>query len=112
MEKNTVLWIPGIIRKISILLFLLTTVVFLAFIIGNFQEFLDSTQIILLNIFELLAGVFIITGIYHIIIIITVMIKFKSSGFISLGITIAGEVLIISFFLLANIIIAITKTVT
>ena len=104
-------WIPGIIRKVSILLFLLTTVVFLTFIIGNFQEFLDSTQLILLKIFELFAGIFIMLGIYNIIIIISVMIRFKSFEFISLGITLAAEAVVISFFLLANIIIAITITV-
>ncbi len=111
MEKNTVFWIPGIIRKVSILLFLLTTVIFLTFLIGNFQEFLDSTQLILLNIFELFAGIFIMSGIYHIIILIANMIRFRSNAFLSLGITLAGEAIVISFFLLANIIIAVTKTV-
>ena len=111
MKKNTGFWIPEIIRKISILLFLLTAVVFLTFVIGNFQEFLDSTQLLLLNIFEIVAGVFILSGIYHIIITTAVMISSKSHAFISLGITLAGEAIVISFFILVNMIIAITKTV-
>ncbi|MCK5200650.1 MAG: hypothetical protein KAR21_19985 [Spirochaetales bacterium] len=111
MERNTVLWIPGVIRKISILLFYITAVVFLIFLIGSFQEFLDSTQLILLNIFEIVAGVFILSGIYHIIITTAVMISSKSHAFISLGITLAGEAIVISFFILVNMIIAITKTV-
>lgn len=111
MEKITGFWIPGIIRKISILLFLITAVVFLIFIIGSFQEFLDSTQLILLNIFEIVAGTFIITGIYHIIIMSVVMIRSKSYKLISLIITITGEFIVISFFLLANMISAVTKAV-
>ena len=111
MEKNTVFWIPGIIRKISVLLFFLTTVVFLTFLIGNFQEFLDSTLLILLNIFEIVAVTFLISGIYHIIFITAGMIKSKSHAFISLGTTLAGEAIVIFFYLLANMIIEITKTV-
>ncbi len=111
MQKITVFWIPGIIKKISVFLFLLTAVVFITFIIGNFQEFLDSTQLILLNIFEIIAVTFIISGIYHIIFTIFMMIRSGSQAFISLGITLAGEAIVISFFLLSNIIIAVTKTV-
>ena len=111
MEKNTVLWIPGVIRKISILLFYITVVIFLIFLIGSFQEFLDSTQLILLNIFEIVAGAFIVTGIYHIIIISVMMVRSKSRKIISLLITIAGEFIVIFFFLLVNMISAVTKTV-
>ena len=111
MERNTVLWIPGVIRKISILLFYITAVVFLIFLIGSFQEFLDSTQLILLNIFEIVAGAFIVTGIYHIIIISVMMVRSKSRKIISLLITIAGEFIVIFFFLLVNMISAVTKTV-
>lgn len=100
-----------VIRKLSILLFLITAVVFLIFIIGSFQEFLDSTQLILLNIFEIVAGTFIITGIYHLIITTVLMIRSRPHTFISLIITITGEFIVISFFLLANMISAVTKTV-
>ncbi len=111
MEKITEFWIPGIIRKISILLFLITTVVFSVFVIGSFQEFLDSTQLILLNIFEIVAGTFIITGFYHLIIISVLMIRTKSHTFISLAIIVAGEFTVIFFYLLANMISAVTKAV-
>ena len=104
-------WIPGIIRKLSILLFLLTAVIFLIFIIGSFQEFLDSTQLIILDIFEIVAGTYIITGIYHMIIISVLMIRSRSNKVISLIIAIAGEFIVISFFLLANMISAVTKAV-
>ena len=103
--------ISAIIREITILLFLLSAVVFLTFVIGNFQEFLDSTQLILLNIFEILSGMFILLGMYHIIVTITLMIKYKSHYFVRLGIIVAGEIIVIFLFLLANIINTITKTV-
>ena len=111
MQKITVFWIPELIKKISVFLFLITAVVFLTFVIGNFQEFLDSTQLILLNIFEIISVIFIISGIYHIIFTIIRMIRFRSHEFISLGIAFVGEAIVISFFLLSNIIIAVTKTV-
>lgn len=111
MQKTTVFWLPEIVRKISVFLFLITAVVFITFIIGNFQEFLDSTQLILLNIFEIIAVAFIISGIYHIIFTIVIMIRSGSQAFISLGVTLAGEAIVISFFILSNIIIAVTKTV-
>ena len=111
MQKITVFWIPGTIKKISVFLFLLAAVVFIIFIIGNFQEFLDSTQLVVLNIFEIIAAAFIISGIYHIIFTIVMMVRSRTQEFISLGITLAGEAIVISFFLLSNIIIAVTKTV-
>lgn len=111
MENSAVFWIPGIIRKISILLFLITTVVFLIFLIGSFQGFLDSTQLILLDIFEIVAGIFILTGFYHLIIISVLMIRTKSHTFISLAIIVAGEFIVIFFYLLVNMISAVTKAV-
>ena len=79
MAKRTELWIPVIIRKITLLSFILGSLVFVTFIIGNFQEFLDSTQIILLSIFELLAVIFIILDSYHFIFTVFGIVKKKSS---------------------------------
>lgn len=112
MYKNTVFWIPEIIRKIFILLFILSSVVFMTFVIGNFQGFLDYTQLVLLNIFDFLAIIFIILGVYYIIYTIIGLIKFKSGKYLTLGLIITGEVIIISVYLLSKMIVAVTKTVS
>lgn len=111
MSKNTVFWLPGIIKKISILLFILSSVVFMTFVIGNFQGFLDITQLVLLNIFELIAIVFIIFGIYHLIFTIMGLKSLKSGGYVTLGLILSGEVIIISVYLLVKMISAVTQTV-
>ena len=111
MNKNRVLWLPGIIKKISILLFILSIMIFMTFVIGNFQEFLDYTQLILLNIFELIAIIFIIVGVYHFIFTIFGIIKLKSGKYFTLAFIIFGEGIIISIYLLAKMISAVTQTV-
>lgn len=92
-------------------MFVLSSIVFITFIIGNFQGFLDSTQLMLLNIFELIAIVFIIVGIYHLIFTIIGIIRMKSREYITLGLTIFGEIFIISVYILVKMIDSITQTV-
>ncbi len=111
MRKNTDFWVPGIIKKVSILLFILSSVVFMTFVIGNFQGFLDSTQLILLNIFGFTAIIFIIVGIYHIIFTVIGIFKFKSGKYITLIIMIIAEVIIISVYLLVKMITAVSQSV-
>lgn len=111
MTKNSIFWLPGIIKKISILLFILSSVVFMTFIIGNYQGFLDSTQLMLLDIFEFIAIIFIIFGIYHGIFTIIKIIRLKSKDFLTLGFILSGEGIIISTYLLVKMISAVTQTV-
>ena len=111
MRNNKIFWLPGIIQKIFILLFLLSSIVFLTFVIGNFQGFLDSTQLILINIFELIAVVFVFVGIYHLIFTIIGIIQLKSKEYITLGLTILGELFIISVYILVKMIDIVTQSV-
>lgn len=111
MRKNTVIWIPDVIKKISFLLFILSSVVFMTFVIGNFQEFLDSTQLILLNIFGFTAIMFIILGIYHIIFTIIGIFKLKSRKYLTLVFMISAEGIMISVYLLVKMITAVSQSV-
>ena len=111
MWKISELWLPGLIKKISLFLFLMTSVVFMTFIIGNFQEFLDSTQILLLKIFEISAGSFILTGLYHIILTFFNIINRRPNAILSMVVMVIGEVVVVSFYILTNLIFAVTRTV-
>ncbi|MCK5674202.1 MAG: hypothetical protein KAH95_12545 [Spirochaetales bacterium] len=112
MRKNTVFWIPEVIEKIFLLLFILSSVVFMTYGIGNFQGFLDSTQLVLLNIFEIIAIILIIVGIYNIIFTTIKIIKLKSKKYIRLGLIISAEVIIIAVYLLVKMISAVSKSVS
>ena len=109
---DSAVWLPKIIRRISQLLFITALLVFSTFIIGNLQGFLDITQFILLNIFEITALIFIVSGLYHIIISIVFLIKGLSKNYAGIILTIAAEILIIIMFILVNIIISLAKTVS
>ena len=111
MNKIELFWIPVIVKKMTFLLFILATVVFTTFIIGNFQEFLDLTQLLLLNIFEFIAILFIIVGVYHIFFLIYGIVQLKSKEYINLGIIIVGEVVIILLYIVVKIIDVFTRSV-
>jgi len=111
MNKIELFWIPVIVKKISVLLFILATVVFSTFIIGNFQEFLDSTQLLLINIFEFIAILFIIVGVYHMFFLLYRIVRLKSKEYVNLAIILVGEILVIFIYILIKIIDVFTKSV-
>jgi len=111
MNKLKVFWIPVVIKKTSILLFILASIVSITFFIGNFQEFLDSTQLLLLNILGFLAILYIIIGFYNIIFTMIGLIKFKSREYINLVLILTGEVFIITIYILVKTITIVTRSV-
>lgn len=112
MHKINESWIPLLINKITTFLFILAFIVFITYIIGNFQIFLDSTQLILLHIFESISIIFILIGFYHIFFSIMDIINVQSKKkIINIGLIITGELIIISIYILVKLIIVITKTV-
>lgn len=111
MNKLKILWIPVFLKKTSILLFILSSIVLITFLIGNFQEFLDSTQLILLNILGFITVIYIIISFYNIIFSIIGLIKFKSKEYLNFAIIITGEVFIIAIYILVKMIIIVTRSV-
>jgi hypothetical protein len=111
MNKLKIFWVPVVIKKTSILLFILASIVLITFFIGNFQEFLDSTQLLLLNILGLLAILYIIIGFYNIIFTIIRLIKFKSREYLNFGLIITGEIFIIIIYILVKMISIVTISV-
>jgi hypothetical protein len=111
MNKINNYWIPIYIKKLSLFLFILASVIFITYSIGNFQEFLDSTQLVLLNTFGLISLFFIIITLYNIFFVIMDIIKFKSGKYISLGLLIIGEIIIIFLYIFVKIITTVTLSV-
>ncbi len=65
-KQRDILWIQSIIHKSFLLFFLFQILVFFFFIMGNFQNFADSTQVLLLKIQKVSGVLFILFTLYNI----------------------------------------------
>lgn len=75
---NSANFIVFIARKVFIFLFLSIVILLFLYILGNRQEFLDSTQIFILKLILYTSSLSVITGIILIASYLTVSIKIKS----------------------------------
>ena len=107
-EKN-IIWLPDIINKITLFTFMLSILILLTFLAGNKQGFIDSTQTLLLRVFRTTAIVFIVTGVYNVIISFAVLIRSRRLYSFRLIMTILGEGVMITSFLGTSGILAIIK---
>jgi len=64
-EKSSNLWLPIVIGRFCVFLFSVTLVVVLLFLLGNFQDFLDATQILLLHLFDVSCTVLVVSCLYY-----------------------------------------------
>lgn len=60
------LWLPSATARISVFLFFFSLLVLSLFLLGNFQNFLDSTQVILIHIFEGSSLLYVVTALYFV----------------------------------------------
>lgn len=65
--QHTRLWLPSAVTRISIFLFFFSLLVLSLFLLGNFQSFLDSTQTMLLHIFESSSLLYVVSVIFFVI---------------------------------------------
>lgn len=65
--SNQSFWLGPLLNKIFIFLFVFQLIVFFYFILGNFQNFVDSTQTILLTIQKVSGIFFIFYALYSIL---------------------------------------------
>jgi len=111
MSDKIFYFIPKITRRLSVLLFILSMMIFFTYLIGNYQYFLDFTQLILLKIFKISAFAFIITGFYNIVFLIVNFKKSISKAIVNLGLVIIAEAIIVILYILTNSVIVVTQTV-
>ena len=108
-RKKTVLWLPGVINKFTLFTFLLSLMIFLFYILGNFQQFTDETQDMLLRIFRYAALIFMVTGLYNLVADIVIVIRKHQFYALRFILTLSGEVFIISVFIGISILLNISK---
>ncbi len=97
-RKKPVLWLPGIINKFTLFTFLLSVMILLLYLLGNFQLFTDITQILLLRMFRYAALIFIVTGMYNLVLGLIVLLRKHRFYTIRFIVTLLGEVFIIIIF--------------
>ncbi|RKX73188.1 MAG: hypothetical protein DRP87_19335 [Spirochaetes bacterium] len=104
--KYRIYWLPGFISKICIYLFFFNLLVLILFLLGNFQEFLDSTQVLLLEILKISALLFIIFIGYYACMILYFTVRSKRLHFFRLIISLGGFLLGVFLFFLASFILS------
>ena len=85
--------------------------IFLTYLLGNYQFFLDYTQLILLKMFKISASAYIVTGFYNIVFIIADLKNNIKIKILNLGLVIIFEAVIVFLYILSNSIIVLTQTV-
>jgi len=111
MSDKIFYFFSKIIKKLSVFLFILSIMIFLTYLVGNYQYFLDFTQLVLLKMFKVVSLVFIITGFYYIVFLVTEFKKNIRKNIIDLGLVIIAEIIIVILYILTNTIIVVTQTV-
>jgi hypothetical protein len=70
-------WLLTVLQKVSLFLAISSIVTVFYYIIGNFQDFLDSTQIILLRLIEIITLAGFIIELYLLVMLIVIAVKDK-----------------------------------
>jgi hypothetical protein len=58
-------WLPSVLGRTCVFLFVFTLLILSLFIVGNFQSFLDATQIMLLDLFEGTSLLYIVAALFY-----------------------------------------------
>lgn len=103
--SNQSFWLGPLVNKIFVFLFVFQAIVFFYFVVGNFQDFVDSTQILLLKVQKVSGIFFIIYAVYSILVQIVYGAARKGFSLVRFCFTIvgflvgSGMVIIVYFFL-------------
>jgi len=81
-EKS--IWLPFVLRRMHLFLFWFSLLIFLLFLLGNIQEFLDSTQRLLLTMLGFSSVLCVMIGCYVFIALIVYWIVWKRGQLIRL----------------------------
>jgi hypothetical protein len=103
MEKRS-LWLDTVVSRASIVFFSLSVMAFLLFLLGNLQEFLDSTQVMLLQIAGVTSFLYVVAAIYFVGIGIVFRVHRERVGWHRLVLVVAGLIVEVGILLVANFI--------
>ena len=107
-KKQFDVWLPSVIGRICVFEFTVLILVLFYFILGNFQQFLENTQFWLLQTFDMLGTVFLISGVYYIALLIFVAVRFKYLRLFNIIITFVGMIIIALGLIFSKFILSIT----
>ncbi len=96
------LWLAVVIGRISAFLFTGIAALTGLFFLGNVQEFMDSTQILLLDLIDILSGIFLTTAVIYILLLIFDGIRLKRFFFGKLILALSGFLLVAIVFVFSN----------
>lgn len=74
-KEGQELWLPSAAARITLFLFFFSLLVMSLFLLGNFQSFLDSTQTMLLAVFEGASLLYVVAALYWVIVQIVLAIR-------------------------------------
>ena len=63
-------WFAKLLGRLCIYLFILLTISFAMYLLGNFQDFLDTSQIMLIKISQFIAILFLIADMHYLFILV------------------------------------------
>ncbi len=90
--KERFLWLPSVVGRTCVFLFLFTLLCISLFLLGNFQDFLDSTQVFLLHLFEISSVAFVMASLYYIGVLIVLASRGRRLQTLRLVLAAAGVV--------------------
>jgi hypothetical protein len=96
------LWIAIVVGRLSAFLFTAIIALTGLFFLGNVQEFMDSTQILLLDLIDILSGVFLTTAVIYILLLIFEAIRQKRFFFGKTILALSGFLLVAIVFVFSN----------
>ncbi len=96
------LWLAVAVGRISAFLFTVIVALTGLFFLGNVQEFMDSTQILLLGLIDVLSGVFLTTAAIYILLLIFEGIGRKRFNFGKFILAFSGILLVAIVFVFSN----------
>lgn len=99
-KNDSTLWLASATGKLSVFFFLSSLLLFGMYLLGNFQEFLDSTQTMLLTAVRIVSFLSGISGLYYAVSLVISMVYRKKTRFLRLALSVLGS--LVSFALAAG----------
>ena len=111
MKRDSPFRFSSLVGRICIFLFFLDLVITFVYVLGSTQEFLDSSQALILQFFRVISLTYIFTALYFGAIHIVAMLRSREIHLLPLFLTIAGITVISSFYFGAEFILALLQEV-
>jgi hypothetical protein len=69
-QQHQKIWLPSVIGKLAVYVFVVAVMVLSIFLVGNFQSFLDETQVLLLTVFRFASLLLVVVAAAYAVVVI------------------------------------------